>query len=115
VTGEDAAAIVGQARALAESLERVWIHGQASPWPGDVLARKGSWEPKCEFCDFRTVCRSDHEPTRMRLETSGALNEIREAMPKQEEDQEKDSESEKSETGKSSDRPAASGRKGRGR
>jgi hypothetical protein len=80
-SGDAARVLVDGALALAAELARAWRELRASPWPDEVLNRKRDWRPECVYCDFRTVCRGDHEPTRRRLEQSPDLKALREALP----------------------------------
>ena len=80
-SGEEARVLVDGALALAAELARGWRELHASPWPTTLLSRKSDWQADCGYCEFRTMCRGDHEPTLRRLEQSPDLKALREALP----------------------------------
>jgi len=79
--GPEARELTTAAIALANILEAAWRTAPASPWPVGLVPRKSDWEAPCAYCDFRTVCRGDHLPTRRRLETSVEHLSIASALP----------------------------------
>jgi hypothetical protein len=78
---ENARQLVSDAIVLAEGLANAWVNLQAAPWPDGLLSRKSDWEPECKYCDFRSVCRGDHAPTRSRLASSLELKTLRDLLP----------------------------------
>jgi len=79
--GVEARELVARALVLAEAMARGWLTGPAVPWPDGILGRNGDWEPDCQWCEFRAVCRRDHAPTRARLEAAAEVAALREVLP----------------------------------